>query len=171
MTEFFIKNLEETDLGKLTAAGLTAIGLDIGDKTVGVAVSDDRIKIAGGVGVISRKGTGADFELLAGMIENLKAGLIIFGWPLQTNGLPGQQCEKVLEFVRRLSEYTKADFAKWDERFSTKAVNNVMIQADMSRKKRAKVTDKAAAVYILQGAIDFMNCTGFRRQFDSAGKN
>jgi putative Holliday junction resolvase len=157
MTEIFIKIPDEVDLEKLRASGLAAVGLDIGDKTVGVAVSDGRIKIAGGVGLISRKGTVGDFKLLAEMIKNLRAGLIVVGWPLQTNGLPGKQCEKVLEFVRKLSEYTDAGFAKWDERFSTRAVSNLMIRADLSRKKRGKITDKTAAAYILQGAIDLLN--------------
>jgi putative Holliday junction resolvase len=85
-------------------------------------------------------------------------GLVVFGWPIQMNGKEGPQCEKVAAFVRNFSDYINGVlFAPWDERFSTSAVEHVMIEADMSRGKRRRLLDKTAALYILQGAIDFLN--------------
>ncbi|MDR0968476.1 MAG: Holliday junction resolvase RuvX [Holosporaceae bacterium] len=155
--EFFLKNLSEIKIAELRALKSVVAGLDVGDKTVGVAVSDDRIKIASGVTTISRNGTDRDFKFLLESLANYKIGLIIVGWPLQTNGLAGERCEKTLEFAKRLSTFVSVDFAKWDERFSTKIVDNLMIAADMSRKKRKKAVDRSAAIYILQGALDFLN--------------
>jgi putative Holliday junction resolvase len=157
MTIFFIKDVSEIKVDDLIASKSVIAGLDVGDKTVGVAMSDTRIKIASGVATISRNGTCKDFNSLVNTISRYKVGLIIFGWPLQMNGLPGKQCEKTLEFINQLSQYLNVDFARWDERFSTKIVNDLMIRADLSRKKRKKNIDRSAAIYILQGAIDFLN--------------
>jgi putative Holliday junction resolvase len=140
------------------------MGLDVGDKTVGIAISDRRIKIASIHSLLLRSGTNLDYEYLLKHIKQLKIGAIIFGWPLQMNGLPGEQCKKILQFIVDLSEQLEAnsiqiDFAKWDERFSTKVVDNIMLEANLSRKRRKQVIDKTAATYILQGAIDFLNRT------------
>jgi putative Holliday junction resolvase len=155
--DFFLKNLAEIKIDEMIASKSVLIGLDVGDKTVGIAVSDVRIKIASVVTTISRKGTDADFRSILECVKDYRIGLVIFGWPLQMNGVPGEQCEKVLKFVQQLSKFCNTHFAKWDERYSTKVVNNLMIQADLSRKKRKKLVDQSAAVYILQGAIDFLN--------------
>jgi putative Holliday junction resolvase len=157
MADFFIKNLAEIKISEFLARKSVIMGLDVGDKTVGIAVSDRRIKIAGGITTISRNGTDRDFKLLLESVENYQIGLVIVGWPLQMNGLAGKQCEKVLEFAHGLSKYIGVDFAPWDERLSTKAVNGPMVGADLSRQKRKKSIDRSAAVYILQGAIDFLN--------------
>jgi putative Holliday junction resolvase len=155
---FFVTNISEIKIKDLIESKSVVIGLDVGDKTVGVAVSDHRIKIAGGVTVIRRNGSDRDYKLLAESIQSYKTGAVIFGWPLQMNGLPGKQCEKTLEFIQQLSQYvSEVYFVQWDERFSTKIVDNLMISADLSRKKRKKNIDRSAAVYILQGAIDFLN--------------
>jgi putative Holliday junction resolvase len=157
MAEFFIKNLSEIKIDEIISAKSVALGLDVGEKTIGVAISDRRIKIASGVTIIARKRTDRDFELLLESVKYHKIGVVILGWPLQMNGLAGEQCGKILEFAVQLSKYINADFVQWDERFSTKVVNNLMIRADLSRKKRKKIVDSSAAAYILQGAIDFMN--------------
>lgn len=154
---FFIKDLADVDMDNLVKNGSVIVGLDIGDKTIGIAVSDRRIKIASGLSVINRKNTKSDYEHLVSSIKLYNPGLVVFGWPVQMNGIPSTQCEKVLEFVQELSEYIEIDFTKWDERFSTKIIDNIMIEADLSRKRRKQVIDKTAAVYILQGAIDFFN--------------
>jgi putative Holliday junction resolvase len=158
MADFFLKNLENFDANALILANSVVVGLDVGDKTVGIAVSDKRIRIATGVGVIVRSGaTEKDFPSLAKHLELYKVGLIIFGWPIQMNGLPGEQCRKTLDFIKDLSIFFPVNYARWDERFSTKIVDKMMIQAGLSRKKRGKLTDKTAAAYILQGALDFLN--------------
>jgi putative Holliday junction resolvase len=159
---FFITDISEIKIKELTDSELVIMGLDIGDKTIGIAISDRRIKIAGGITVIRRKGICNDCRLLAENIKLHKIGTIVFGWPLQMNGLPGKQCEKILNFMQKLFEYIvnvniNIKFVRWDERFSTKVVDNSMISADLSRKKRKKIIDQSAAAYILQGAVDFLN--------------
>lgn len=172
---FFIKDLIDVNVNDLAKCGSTIVGLDIGDKTIGIAVSDRRIKIATALSVINRKSIKYDYASFIDITKTYNPGLIIFGWPVQMNGIPSTQCEKVLEFVEGLSEYINSEdrkvdsnfekdpsrsiisFAKWDERFSTSVVESLMITADVSRKRRKQLIDKTAAVYILQGAIDFLN--------------
>ncbi|MCR5224764.1 MAG: Holliday junction resolvase RuvX [Alphaproteobacteria bacterium] len=157
MSDFFIKELQTVQISELIATEKVVVGLDVGDKTVGISVSDRGIRIATGITTLERKGYSKDFERVVDILKLYKIGLIIFGWPVQMNGIAGPQCEKVLSFITQLYEYLPVDYAKWDERFSTSAVESIMIQADLSRKKRKKVIDKGAATYILQGALDFLN--------------
>jgi putative Holliday junction resolvase len=157
MADFFLKNLDDFDIGELMRSNSVVIGLDIGDKTIGISASDQRIKIAAGIATINRTRIEKDFTLLTKCLEPYKVGLIIFGWPVQMNGFPGKQCEKTLAFMGELATFFPANYAKWDERFSTKVVDKIMIQAGLSRKKREKLLDKMAAAYILQGALDFLN--------------
>jgi len=157
MNQVVIKKITEIAVAELIASDSVIIGLDVGDKTVGIAVSDRRIRIASGITTISRNGSGNDFLLLLDAVKSYKIGLVVFGWPLQMNGLPGEQCKKVMEFIEQLHEYLPTNYTKWDERLSTRAVDNLMIKADMSRKKRQKSIDKGAATYILQGALDCLN--------------
>lgn len=154
----FICELKNIDIEKLIADNSVVVGLDIGDKTVGISVSDRRIKIASGVTTITRNGSARDFAKVKESLDGYNVGCVIFGWPVQMNGQPGPQCEKILEFVEELKKhFENIPFSYWDERLSTCAVTNVLLQADLSRKKRKKVVDKSAAIYILQGALDFMN--------------
>jgi putative Holliday junction resolvase len=156
---FLLMELSDIDVNDLIAQEKVVVGLDIGDKTVGIAVSDRRIKIASPLLTIARKNTDRHYVSVVEALKQYDIGLIIFGWPVQMNGIPGAQCEKNLKFAEKLSEYVPPDvnFSRWDERFSTGVVNNIMIKADLSRKKRKQSIDKVAAVYILQGAIDFLN--------------
>ena len=154
----FICELKNIDIKKLLADNSVIVGLDVGDKTVGISVSDRRIKIASGITTITRNGSARDFVKVKESINEYKIGCIIFGWPVQMNGQPGPQCEKVLKFVEELKNYFEnIPFSYWDERLSTCAVTNVLLQADLSRKKQKKVVDKSASIYILQGALDFLN--------------
>lgn len=162
----FLKKLSEIDVSEIISEKGTVVGLDVGDKTVGVSVSDRRIKVASSVSVIMRKNIGIDCAKLMACITPYNPKMIIFGWPLQMDGKPGEQCEKNLKFIKHFWEFLRASednqmqnivFSKWDERFSTKVVDSIMIKADLSRKRRKEVVDKTAAVYILQGAIDFLN--------------
>lgn len=154
----FICELKNLNIEKLLADNSVIIGLDIGDKTVGIAVSDRRIKIASGITTITRNGSAKDFVKVKESISKYKVGAIIFGWPVQMNGQPGPQCEKILEFIEELKNFfSDIPFSYWDERLSTCAVTQVLLKADLSRKKRKKVVDKSASIYILQGALDFLN--------------
>lgn len=132
------------------------LGLDIGDTTVGVSVSDEIQMIASSVSVIRRTSLKRDFAELGKVISQLGPVAIVYGWPLQTDGQIGSQCEKVEEFISNFEEICDLPLVRWDERFSTKTTDNVLISADLSRNKRKKVIDKVAATYILQGALDFI---------------
>ena len=154
----FICEPKNINVAKLLEDHSVIIGLDIGDKTIGVAVSDKRMRIASGITTVARNGSEKDFEKLKDSVKDYNVGAIIFGWPVQMNGKPGPQCEKILKFVEKLRNYFEnIPFSYWDERLSTCAVTNVLLQADLSRKKRKKVVDKSASIYILQGALDFFN--------------
>lgn len=154
----FICEPKDINIAELLANRSVVVGLDIGDKTIGVAVSDKRIRIASGITTITRNGSEKDFIKLKESVKNYNVGCIIFGWPVQMNGKPGPQCEKILEFAKKLKNYFEnIPFSYWDERLSTCAVTNVLLKADLSRKKRKKVVDKSASIYILQGALDFLN--------------
>ena len=156
----FICELKNLDIEKLLAENSVIVGLDIGDKTIGIAVSDRRIKIASGITTVARNGSTKDFTKVKESVSRYKVGAIIFGWPVQMNGQPGPQCEKILKFVEELKNFfPDVPFSYWDERLSTCAVTQVLLKADLSRKKRKKVVDKGASIYILQGALDFLNRT------------
>lgn len=153
---FFLQK-DSIDKNNILKSKKIIIGLDVGDKTIGVAVSDFRIKIASPLLTIQRKNFNYDCKTLIENISKYNVGLIVFGWPIYMNGTESAQCEKILNFIEVFSEKIDIDFIKWDERFSTSVVDRIMIEADMSRKKRKQVVDKSAAAYILQGFIDFIN--------------
>lgn len=131
--------------------------LDIGDKTIGVSVSDITWLIASPLTVIRRTYIKKDIDELSKIVERYKPCAIIYGWPLETTGNPGAQCEKISFFVDVIKDLFNILLVKWDERFSTKIANSVLIEADLSRSKRSKIIDKMASTYILQGALDFLN--------------
>ena len=154
---FLKKKLPDISVDELTARKQPIIGLDVGDKAVGISISDTRIRVASPLATLARKNIEHDCKKLIEKMDNHNVGLVVFGWPLHMDGTVSHQCEKILGFIAALSEFTNVNFVKWDERFSTSVVDKIMIKADMSRKKRKQVIDKIAAVYILQGAIDFLN--------------
>lgn len=151
--EVFMKK-ECADLVKFDRGRI--LGLDIGDTTVGISVSDEMQMIASSVSVIRRTSLKRDFAELDKVVSRFRPIAVIYGWPLQTNGQIGSQCEKVEEFISNFEGICDLPLVRWDERFSTKITNNVLISADLSRNRRKKVIDKVAATYILQGALDFI---------------
>lgn len=151
------------DLSDL-AAGLTRhqrlLGLDVGEKTIGLAVSDPGLVVASPVGTVRRTKFTLDARELAKTIRDYGVGGLVIGLPLNMDGSEGPRAESVRQFARNLIE--RADLlgaepaiAFWDERLSTAAVERFMIaEADMTRKRRGEVVDRMAAAYILQGALD-----------------
>ena len=132
-----------------------ALGLDIGDRTIGIAVSDLLGMTAQGVETIRRTTLEADIQRLQQLMAEYDTKLLVSGYPRNMNGTEGPRCEFVKEFcseVQKVDPKVKVEF--WDERLSTVAVTRSLIEADMSRKKRKKVVDKMAAVFILQGWLD-----------------
>ena len=146
-----IKNLSE-HLADRTAL----IGLDLGTKTIGVAISDDRRMVAAALDVILRKKFSIDAAILGALITEYNVNGIILGLPLNMNGTEGPRCQSTRQFAINLDEKTNIPITFWDERLSTQAVEKHLIIQDVTRQRRKKVVDKLAAQFILQGALDFL---------------
>jgi len=132
------------------------VGLDIGEKTVGVALSDLSRTVATPMETLTvRKFSKTATQILDICVEHEVAALII-GLPVNMDGTEGPRCQSVRQFARNLEAHFDMEMAFWDERLSTVAVTKTMLEADLSRKKRSKNVDKLAASYILQGALDFI---------------
>ncbi|MDR5658106.1 Holliday junction resolvase RuvX [Serpentinicella sp. ANB-PHB4] len=130
------------------------MGLDVGDKTIGVALSDLMGWTAQGLKTIFRKSKKQDFLELKEIATQNDVKKIVIGLPKNMNATLGPQGEKVLKFSEDLKKQLDIEIVHWDERLSTVAAERSLIQADVSRKKRKAVIDKMAAVYILQGYLD-----------------
>jgi putative holliday junction resolvase len=129
-------------------------GLDLGTKTIGVALSDPGLRIATPFRTISRTKFGKDAETLLALAEREKVGGFVLGLPVNMNGTEGPRAQATRAFLRGLTPLTPLPFVLWDERLSTIGAARAMLEADLSRKKRAERIDAAAAAFILQGALD-----------------
>ena len=130
------------------------LGLDFGEKTIGVAVSDGLRTVATPRETIKRKKFGLDADQLDRIIAETSAVGLIIGLPLNMDASEGPRCQKSRAFARNLSGRLELPIGFWDERLSTVAAERAMLEADMSRAKRAEAIDHVAASYILQGALD-----------------
>ena len=142
------------DLMPQTRAGSSWMGLDLGTKTIGVAVSDRLLSSATPLHTIRRVKFSKDAEALLQIIADREIGAIILGLPRNMDGSEGPRCQSTRAFVRNLARLTDLPIGYWDERLSTVAAERALLEADTSRKRRAKVIDHVAAGYILQGALD-----------------
>ncbi|MBC2577558.1 Holliday junction resolvase RuvX [Peptostreptococcus russellii] len=131
------------------------MGLDVGDRTIGVAVSDLMGITAQGVTTIRRESKKKDIEELKKLIKEHNVKYIVSGLPKNMNGTIGPQSEKVIKFCDILKEETGMEIDYWDERLTTVSAEKMLIDGDVSRKNRKKVIDKLAAVLILQNYLDF----------------
>ncbi|MYM54233.1 Holliday junction resolvase RuvX [Thalassovita mangrovi] len=145
---------EVEDLAGALPAHAPLIGLDLGDKTIGVAISDVMQSVASPVETIRRKKFGVDAERLLQIVADRQAGGIILGLPRNMDGSEGPRCQKTRAFARNLSRLTELPIGFWDERLSTVAAERALIEADTSRAKRAEKIDNVAASFILQGFLD-----------------
>ncbi len=131
------------------------MSLDIGDRTIGIAVSDLLGLTAQGVETIHRKTMEDDLKRLGELMAQYETHSLVSGLPKNMDGTEGERCEIVKEFMAKVKEtYPEAEITFWDERLSTVAATRSLIEADVSRRKRKKVIDKMAAVFILQGYLD-----------------
>lgn len=130
------------------------IGIDLGTKTIGVAVSDPARRVATGVETIARRAFTADAARLLILASERRAAGIVVGLPVNMDGSEGTRAQSTRAFARNLAKRTELPIALWDERLSTAAVERELIAADVSRARRAKVIDEHAAIFILQGALD-----------------
>lgn len=131
------------------------MGLDIGNNTIGVAVSDLMGMTAQGITTIKRESKKKDIEAIKDIIKEQNVNLIVSGLPKNMNGTVGSQAEKVMKFCELIKEETKLEVEFWDERLTTVSAEKMLISGDVSRKNRKKVIDKLAAVLILQNYLDF----------------
>ena len=130
------------------------LGLDLGDRTIGVAVCDPLGYTAQGITTIRRKKEEADIEELKKLCQEYSVEKIVLGFPKNMNGTVGPQGEKAIAFGEKIKGILNLDIILWDERLTTVAATRAMLEADMSRLKRKKIIDKVAATFILQGYLD-----------------
>lgn len=143
-----------TEVAALLPPRGALIGLDLGTKTIGVAVSDPDRRLAAGVETIERAKFTVDAERLLALASERKAVALVLGLPINMDGSEGPRAQSTRAFARNLARLTELPIALWDERLSTAAVERDLIAADVSRKRRAAVIDQHAAAFILQGALD-----------------
>jgi putative Holliday junction resolvase len=130
------------------------LGIDYGDKRIGIAVCDELGLTAQGVATIVRKDVDRDLDAIGLYIDEYHVEEIVIGYPRMLDGTEGIQCEKVDRFVEALKRRCDLSVVTWDESLSTKEAERILIEANMSRKKRKLVVDKLAAAIILQGYLD-----------------
>ncbi len=135
-------------------------GLDLGTKTIGVALSDALRSVASPLRTIRRTKFTQDAEALLKVIADRDLKGLILGLPLNMDGSEGPRCQSTRAFARNLEKLTELPITFWDERLSTVAAERAMLEADMSRKRRAEVIDHVAAGFILQGALDRLGYLG-----------
>jgi putative Holliday junction resolvase len=149
--------VEMIDLRTTVKRGKRLLGLDLGSKTIGIAISDSGFMIASPLETIQRKKFTGDALTLKAIIDERQIGGLVLGLPKNMDGSDGPRVQSTRQFATNLLERFDIPIAFWDERLSTMAVERVLvIEADMSRQKRSAVIDKMAASYILQGALDLM---------------
>ncbi|MDD7969552.1 Holliday junction resolvase RuvX [Roseinatronobacter alkalisoli] len=129
-------------------------GLDLGEKTIGVAVSDRMLSVASPLQTIRRRKFGLDAQALLEIAAGRDLGGLVLGLPRNMDGSEGPRCQSTRAFARNLSALTDLPIGFWDERLSTVAAERALLEADTSRRRRAEVIDHVAAGVILQGALD-----------------
>ncbi len=146
------------------AAGLSPknsiMGFDVGSKTIGIAISNPGLSIATPLETIKRTKFQADAEQIAKLVEEYHVGGFVIGLPMNMDGTAGPRVQASRAFAKNIHAALGIASAFWDERLSTAAVDRAMLEADLSRNKRAAAVDKLAASYILQGALDFLKMRG-----------
>jgi len=134
--------------------GARLLGLDLGTKTIGLAISDGTLSIGSALETIQRTKFSKDVVRLNDVCSANQVFGLVIGFPLNMDGSEGPRAQATRAFVRNLAQFSDLPVVLWDERLSTVAAERAMIEADMSRKKRAAKIDAAAAAFILQGALD-----------------
>ncbi len=130
------------------------MGLDIGSHTIGIAISDELKVTAQGVKTIRRRSVEEDLNEISNLISEFKIDKIVVGLPKNMDGTLGKQAKAVFQWIKKFNKRIKLPIVTWDERLTTKEVSKVLLEADLSRKKRKRVIDKLSAVLILQGYLN-----------------
>ena len=142
------------EIARLLPVRMRIMGLDLGTKTIGMALSDVERRLASPLDTIKRVKFSHDAAELLQRAKDFEVGALIFGLPLNMDGSAGPRVQATTAFIRNLRKLTDLPCGVWDERLSTAAVTRDLIANDVSRAKRADVIDRMAAAYILQGALD-----------------
>jgi putative Holliday junction resolvase len=148
------KTIPIEDLPPLLATEARLLGLDLGTKTIGMALSDVTRSVATPLRTLKRGKFTADAKEIAEVVESNQVGALVIGLPLNLDGTEGPRAQSTRAFARNLAGHLNVPIVFWDERLSTAAVERHLIEADASRKRRAEVIDRMAAAYILQGALE-----------------
>ena len=136
---------------------MVRLGIDLGSVRIGIAISDELGMIASPLKVIQVSEDEADITEIASIVESLDVKEIVMGLPRNMNGTYGPAADRVREFASKLEEKLDVPITLWDERLTTSQASRILIEADVSRKKRKQVVDKSAAALILQGYLDRTN--------------
>jgi len=144
------------DLSSRLPAKARLIGIDLGTKTIGLAISDVERRIASPLRTLPRRAFQKDADALIAIFAEFEIAAVIIGLPLDLEGREGPRAQSTRAFARNLAARIDLPIAHWDERFSTAVVTRALIANDVSRARRAQVIDKMAAAYILQGALDYL---------------
>jgi putative Holliday junction resolvase len=142
------------DLPPLLAREARLLGLDVGSKTIGMALSDVTRSVATPYDTVRRGKFTADAKTIREVVEKNQVGALVIGLPLNLDGSEGPRAQSTRAFARNLAAHVEVPMVFWDERLSTAAVERHLIEADVSRKRRAELVDRMAAAYILQGALE-----------------
>ena len=142
------------DLAKSLPVKARLIGVDLGAKTIGLAISDIERRLASPLKTLRRTAFARDADALTAILAEFDIAGIVLGLPLDLDGRDSPRAQSTRAFARNLAKQTDLPIVFWDERFSTAVVTRSLIANDVSRAKRAEVVDKMAAAYILQGALD-----------------
>jgi putative Holliday junction resolvase len=148
------------ELQALLTPGQRLLGLDLGEKTIGLALSDTRLTVATPWKTLKRGKFKADAELLTALIPEHGIGGLVVGLPLNMDGSEGPSAQSARAFTRNFAAFSECPLVLVDERLSTAAVTRALLEADASRRRRSAVVDKMAAAYILQGALDRLRNIG-----------
>lgn len=143
-----LEDLPEDTLGR------RLMGVDLGTKTIGLALSDIEHKIATALETIRRTKFTADATYMAALVEKHNVAALVMGLPLNMDGSEGPRVQATRAFVRNITSHMQIPVILWDERLTTVAVTRTLLEADASRARRSELVDKLAATYILQGALD-----------------
>jgi putative holliday junction resolvase len=163
------------ELKAALAPGARLAGLDVGTKTIGVAISDLTLFLASPLTTIRRTKFATDAAALEALVAKERIGGVVIGLPVNMDGSEGPRCQSVRQFLANLQArpqpiWRDLPLLPWDERLSTAAVTRTLIEADASRRKRADVVDKMAAAYILQGVLDGLRLTTLAPERGEGGR-
>ena len=146
-----------TELAEALKPGQRLFGLDLGEKTIGLALCDVRLTVATTFDTMAKRKFSLDAETLIDLINKQNVGGLVIGLPLNMNGTEGPSAQSARAFACNFDAKHPMPILFWDERLSTAAVTRTLIEADVSRAKRKEVVDKMAAAFILQGVLDFLS--------------